>query len=82
MTWNFYYDREAENHFIADENGKTVAMVHQEDHGEFLASAPDMREEIDRLTVLLIRAQKLVPACHSRWHEDAHTQRLNSKEAA
>ena len=71
MTWNFYYDREAENHFISDENGKTVAMVHQEVQGELLASAPDMKDEITRLTGLLIRAKRLVPDCHSRWHEDA-----------
>lgn len=71
MTWNFYYDREAENHFIADESGKAVAMVHQEDQGELLASAPDMKDEIARLIGLLIRAQRLVPDCHSRWHMDA-----------
>ena len=71
MSWFFYYDREAENSFISDENGATVAMVHQQDKGELLARAPDMREEIDRLTGLLIRAQRLVPDCHSRWHMDA-----------
>lgn len=75
MTWNFYYDREAENHFIADESGKTVAMVHQPDLGPLLASAPDIKDEIARLNELLSRAQRLVPACHSRWHEDAALQR-------
>ena len=71
MTWNFYYDREAENHFISDEHGNTVAMVHQEDQGELLASAPDMKNEIARLKELLIRAQRLVPDYHSRWRTDA-----------
>ncbi len=80
MTWNFYYDREAENHFIADESGKTVAMVHQEDQGELLASAPEMKDEIARLKELLSRAKRLVPACHSRWHKDAHTQRVNASK--
>lgn len=77
MSWNFYYDREAENHFISDQHGNTVAMVHQEDQGELLASAPDMKDEIARLKELLTRAQRLVPVCHSRWHRDA--QRMNAK---
>lgn len=71
MRWTFYYDREAENHFISDSRDRTVAMVHQPNLGPLLASAPDLVDEVARLQSLLTRAQKLVPACHSRWHIDA-----------
>lgn len=54
MTWNFYYDDEAENHFISDEHENTVAMVHQEEQGPLLASAPDMRDEIARLRANIV----------------------------